>query len=172
MDIKTLISEEDVKKRVYEIAKEIEKDYNGKEINLVCILKGSLMFTADLARYIEKESVNIDFLRVSSYQNTKSKTLSFVKGLLPDIKGKDIILIEDIIDSGKTMNFLVPMLNRMKPNSIKVCTLLDKPSRRQLPFKADYVGFEIEDKFVLGYGMDYNQQYRNLNYIGYIETKD
>lgn len=167
-NIKVLISEEKLQKRIKKLAKEIEKDYKDKEINLICILKGSIMFTCDLARNINK-NVMIDFLRVSSYENNKSKTISFVKGLLPDIKGKDIILIEDIIDSGKTMNFLVPLLNNMKPNSIKVCTLLDKPSRRKMSFKADYVGFTIEDKFVLGYGMDYDQKYRNLKFIGYIE---
>lgn len=167
-NIKTLIDEKTLKKRVKELAEEIEKDYKGKEINLICILKGSIMFTCDLARNINR-NVMIDFLRVSSYENDKSKTISFVKGLLPDIKDKDIILIEDIIDSGKTMNFLVPLLNNMKPNSIKVCTLLDKPSRRKKDFKADYVGFTIDDKFVLGYGLDYNQQYRNLKFIGYIE---
>ena len=167
-DIKVLIDEEKLEKRVKELAKEIEEDYKDKEINLICILKGSIMLTCDLAKNING-NVMIDFLRVSSYENDKSKTISFVKGLLPDIKGKDIILIEDIIDSGKTMNFLVPLLSKMKPNSIKVCTLLDKPSRRTIPFEADYVGFTIEDKFVLGYGMDYNQQYRNLKFIGYIE---
>ena len=167
-NIKTLIDEEKLEKRVKELAKEIEEDYKDKEINLICILKGSIMLTCDLAKNINR-NVTIDFLRVSSYENDKSKTISFVKGLLPDIKGKDIILIEDIIDSGKTMNFLVPLLSKMKPNSIKICTLLDKPSRRTIPFEADYVGFTIEDKFVLGYGMDYNQKYRNLKFIGYIE---
>lgn len=167
-NIKVLIDEETLNKRVEELAKKIEEDYKDKEINLICILKGSIMFTCDLAKNINR-NVMIDFLRVSSYENNKSKTISFVKGLLPDIKGKDIVLIEDIIDSGKTMNYLVPLLKRMKPNSIKVCTLLDKPSRRIMPYQADYVGFTIEDKFVLGYGMDYNQKYRNLKYIGYIE---
>lgn len=167
-NIKVLIDEKTLLKRVKEIAKEIENDYKDKEINLICILKGSIMFTSDLARNINK-SVHIDFLRVSSYINNKSKNISFVKGLLPEIKDKDIILIEDIIDSGKTMNFLVPFLNKMKPKSIKVCTLLDKPSRRTHPFEADYTGFKIEDKFVLGYGMDYNQEYRNLKFIGYKE---
>lgn len=166
--IKVLINEEKLQKRIKEIAKKIEEDYKDKEINLICILKGSIMFTCDLAKNINK-NVMIDFLRVSSYENNKSKTISFVKGLLPNIKGKDIILIEDIIDSGKTMNFLIPLLNNMKPKSIKICTLLDKPSGRQIKCKADYVGFTVEDKFVLGYGMDYNQKYRNLKYIGYIE---
>ena len=167
-DIKILIDEDTLKKRIKELAKEIEKDYEGKDINLICILKGSIMFTADLARAINK-NIRIDFLRVSSYENTESKEINFVKGLMPNIEGKDIILIEDIVDSGKTMNFLVPYLNKMNPKSIKVCTLLDKPTRRTVPFTPDYIGFTIEDKFVLGYGLDYNQDYRNLNYIGYIE---
>ena len=149
-DIKVLIDEEKLEKRVKELAKEIEEDYKDKEINLICILKGSIMFTCDLAKNINR-NVMIDFLRVSSYENDKSKTISFVKGLLPDIKGKDIILIEDIIDSGKTMNFLVPLLSKMKPNSIKICTLLDKPSRRTIPFEADYVGFVVEGMTRFGY---------------------
>ncbi len=167
-EIKVLIDEKKLHNRVKELALQIEKDYKGKEINLICILKGSIFFTTDLAKYIKK-NVRIDFLRVASYSGEESKKVQLIADLLPDIKNKDVIIVEDIIDSGKTMNYLIPYLNKMNPKSIKVCTLLDKPSRRVIPFIADYVGFEIEDYFVLGYGLDYNQDYRNLPYIGYIE---
>lgn len=167
-NIKVLIDEKRLKKRVEELAKQIEKDYQDKNIHLICILKGSIFFFCDLAKYINS-NVRIDFIRISSYHNNESGDIELVEGLLPDIKGEDIILVEDIIDSGKTMNALVPYLTKMNPKSIKVCTLLDKPSRRKYSFEADYIGFEIEDKFVLGYGLDYDQNYRNLHFVGYIE---
>ena len=167
-NIKILIDNETLKKRIKEIAKEIEKDYVGKEITLICILKGSIMFFSDLAKSINK-NVKLDFIRVSSYGNYESKKIKLVEGLLSDIKNKNIILIEDIIDTGKTMNYLIPYLKKMKPNSIKVCTLLDKPSKRIIPFDADYVAFEVDDKFIVGYGLDFNEDYRNLDYVGYIE---
>ncbi len=167
-NIKILIDNETLKKRIKEIAKEIEKDYVGKEITLICILKGSIMFFSDLAKSINK-NVKLDFIRVSSYENYESKKIKLVEGLLSDIKNKNIILIEDIIDTGKTMNYLIPYLKKMKPNSIKVCTLLDKPSKRIIPFDADYVAFEVDDKFIVGYGLDFNEDYRNLDYVGYIE---
>ena len=167
-NIKILIDEKTLEKRISELANEIENDYKNKNINFICILKGSIFFAIDLAKQI-KSNVLIDFLRVSSYEDTESKEINLVKGLLPNIKGKDVIIIEDIIDTGKTMNFLIPYLKKQKPSSIKVCTLLDKPTNRVVDFEADYVGFKIEDRFVLGYGLDYNQKYRNLTYIGYIE---
>lgn len=169
-NIKILIDEKKLQKRIRELAKQIENDYKDKTIHLICILKGSLFFTCDLAKYINK-NVRIDFIRISSYKNNESGEINLLKGLLPTIDKEDIILVEDIIDSGKTMNVLVPYLKELKPNSIKVCTLLDKPSRRKYSFNADYIGFEIEDKFVLGYGLDYNQDYRNLPFIGYIEER-
>lgn len=167
-NIKVLIDEEKLQKRVKELAKEIEKDYKDKEINLICILKGSIFFTCDLAKNINKK-VKIDFLKLTSYEGETSFKIKLVANLLPNIENKDLIIIEDIIDTGKTLNYLVPYLKKENPKSIKVCTLLDKPSRRVVPFKADYTGFEIENKFIVGYGLDFNQDYRNLPFIGYIE---
>ena len=167
-NIKVLIDEKQLENRINELAEEIERDYKGKDINFICILKGSVFFTIDLAKKI-KSNVLIDFLRVSSYEDTESKEINLVKGLLPNIKDKDVIIIEDIIDTGKTMNFLIPYLKKQKPKSIKVCALLDKPGNRVVEFNPDYIGFSIDDHFVLGYGLDYNQNYRNLTYIGYIE---
>lgn len=170
-DIKVLINEEKLQERIKEIAKEIEKDYENKEINLICILKGSIFFTCDIAKNINK-NVKIDFLRIASYEGTHSNKIKLVSDLLPSIEDKDIIVIEDIIDTGKTLNYLIPYLNKSNPRSIKVCTLLDKPSKRIVDFTADYVGFEVDDKFIVGYGLDYNQNYRNLPFIGYIEKND
>ncbi len=170
-NIKVLIDEKTLKQRIKDIAKEMEKDYKNKEINLICILKGSIFFTCELAKNINK-NVKIDFLRIASYDGTDSNKIKLVADLLPSIKDKDIIVIEDIIDTGKTLNYLIPYLKKSNPSSIKVCTLLDKPSRRIVDFKADYVGFELEDKFIVGYGLDYNQNYRNLPFIGYIEKND
>lgn len=167
-NIKVLIDEEKLQKRVKELAKEIEKDYKDKEINLICILKGSIFFTCDLSKNINN-NVKIDFLRLASYEGENRFKVKLVANLLPNIENKDVIIIEDIIDTGKTLNYLVPYLKKENPKSIKVCTLLDKPSRRVVSFKADYTGFEIEDKFVIGYGLDFDQDYRNLPFIGYIE---
>ncbi len=166
MELKTLISEEELKHRIIELGKDIEKDYKDKELDLICILKGSMIFTADLMRAINK-NVKLDFVRVVSYDGETRKDIDVMKTIIPKITGKDVLLVEDIIDSGYTMKFLIPELKKQKPNSIKVCTLLDKPEKRIIPFKADYVGFDIGDAFVLGYGLDYNQDYRNLPYVAY-----
>lgn len=167
-NIKVLIDEKKLQKRIKELAKEIENDYKDKEINLICILKGSIFFTCDLAKNINTD-VKIDFLRVASYDGEDSNKVKLVSNLLPSIENKDVIIIEDIIDTGKTLKFLKKYLSEMKPNSIKTCSLLDKPDRRIVNFEADYIGFKIEDKFVVGYGLDYNQSYRSLPFIGYIE---
>lgn len=167
-NVKVLISEEKLQKRVKKLAQEIEEDYNDKEINLICILKGSIFFTCDLAKNINK-NVKIDFLRIASYDGKNSNEVKLVANLLPSIKNKDVIIVEDIIDTGKTLSYLIPYLKKENPKSIKVCTLLDKPSRRMVNLKADYTGFEIKDKFVIGYGLDCDQNYRNLPFIGYIE---
>ncbi len=165
-NIETLINEEELQKRTKELAHQIESDYKDKNIHLICILKGSIFFTCDLSRYISK-NVKIDFLKVESYVGENSSEIKLVANMLNDIKDDDIIIIEDIIDTGKTLNYLIPYLEKEKPRSIKVCTLLDKKARRIVDFEPDYVGFEIEDKFVIGYGLDYDQNYRNLPYIGY-----
>ena len=168
--ISTLLSEEQVTKRIKEMAEVINKDYADKEVHLICILKGSVFFTTELAKYITVP-LTMDFMSVSSYGNKteSSGRVRIVKDLDEGLEGKDVILIEDIIDSGHTLSFLQEMLWTKKPNSLKLCTLLDKPDRRVVDgIKVDYVGFVIPDEFVVGYGLDYMQRYRNLPYIGVV----
>ncbi len=168
-EIKVLISEEELNKRITEIAKQIEKDYDGKEITLICILKGSVFFTVELAKHINGDA-RLEFIRVSSYEGENSTGEIKMKLDLKDsIQGKDVIVVEDIIDTGRTLSYLIEYLNMKKPNSVKLCTLLDKPSRRVVDVDVDYVGFQIPDKFVIGYGLDADEKYRNLPYIGVIE---
>lgn len=162
-----LISEEDLKKRVKELAVQISKDFYGKKVTLICILKGGVMFTVDLARNLDLE-LEIDFMDVSSYGDStvSSGKINVLKDLENSIENKDVLLIEDIIDTGNTLNFLIEYLKSKNPKSLKICTLLDKPSRRLVDINIDYIGFEIPDKFIIGYGLDFNQFYRNLPYIG------
>ena len=177
--INVMISEEEINKRVCEIAEQISKDYAGKEVRLICILKGSVFYTCELAKRITIP-VTLDFMSVSSYGSgtVSSGTIKIKKDLDDDIEqdlstsieGKNVIVVEDIIDSGNTLSRLIPMLKERKPASLKITTLLDKPDRREVDdVTVDYVGFEIEDKFVVGYGLDYDQSYRDLPYIGVIE---
>ncbi len=168
--ITTLLGEEEVVRRIREMAEDISRDYAGKSIHLICILKGSVFITTELAKYINLP-LTMDFMSVSSYGDGTESTgrVRIVKDLDESIEGKDVLLIEDIIDSGNTLSFLQEMLWTKKPNSLKICTLLDKPERRVVEgIKVDYVGFEIPDKFVVGYGLDYAQKYRNLPYIGVV----
>lgn len=169
-NISVLISEEEIDKRVREIGAQISKDYEGKTVKLICILKGSVFYTCELAKRITVP-VTLDFMSVSSYGagTTSSGEIKIKKDLDEDIEGLDVIIVEDIIDSGNTLSRLVPMLKARKPASLKVTTLLDKPDRRESHVDVDYVGFEIEDKFVVGYGLDYDQNYRDLPYIGVVE---
>lgn len=169
-NIKVLISEEDVTKRINEIAAQISKDYEGEEILLVCILKGSVFFTTALASRITVP-VTLDFMSVSSYGNetVSSGRIKILKDLDDSIQGKNIIVVEDIIDSGRTLSHLMSFLSVRGPKSLKLCALLDKPSRREIPVEVEYVGMQIPDLFVVGYGLDYAQKYRNLPYIGVIE---
>lgn len=168
--ISVLIAEEDVDKKIREIAEKISKDYEGKTVTLICILKGSVFFTCELAKRITIP-VKLDFMSVSSYGagTESSGRVKIIKDLDDSVEGKDIIVIEDIIDSGRTLSHLMTLLSSRKPNSIKLCTLLDKLDRRVVPVDVDYTGFNIPDKFVVGYGLDYDQNYRNLPYIGVIE---
>ena len=169
--INVMISEEEINKRVCEISEQISKDYAGKEVRLICILKGSVFYTCELAKRITIP-VTLDFMSVSSYGSgtVSSGTIKIKKDLDDDIEGLDVIVVEDIIDSGNTLSRLIPMLKERKPASLKITTLLDKPDRREVDdVTVDYVGFEIEDKFVVGYGLDYDQSYRDLPYIGVIE---
>lgn len=168
-NFRVLISEEKIKERIKEMGKEISEEYKGKEIILICVLKGSMYFTVDLSKYIESETI-IDCIRVLSYNGTKSTgKINLKMDLDENIEGKNVIVIEDIIDTGRTLSYLLDYLKTKKPNSIKLCTLLDKPERREFNVKVDYIGFQIPDKFVIGYGLDYNEKYRNLPYIAYVE---
>ena len=170
-NLKVLISEKELKSRVDEIANKITNDFKNEEIVLACILKGSMIFTADLLRKIRNNDVIIDFMYLNSYGSgtETSGKIDFKLDLTTDIKNKNVIIVEDIIDTGTTLYYLRDLLKKRKPKEIKLCTLLDKPSRRVKQIKVDYVGFEIENKFVVGYGMDYDEKYRNLPYIGYFE---
>lgn len=168
MDV--LINETRIEKRLDEMAKEINKDYEGKEIVLVGILKGSVVFMVELAKRL-KPKVQFEFMEVSSYEGIESTgKVKIVKDIKDSIEGKDVLIVEDIIDTGITLTFLKEYLQLKNPKSLKIATLLSKPSRRIKELAVDYIGFRIEDKFVVGYGLDYNQNYRNLPYIGYVEN--
>lgn len=171
--ISVLLSEEEVDKRIKGMAEQITKDYEGKNVHLICILKGSVFFTCELAKRI-KVPVSMDFMSVSSYgADTKSSgIIKIVKDLDESITGKDVLVIEDIIDSGRTLSYLLGMLKDRKPNSLRLCTLLDKPDRRVIDVDVDYTGFQIPDEFVVGYGLDYAQKYRNLPYIGVVHLEE
>ena len=169
--ISVLIEEEKVDKRIEELGKKISEEYAGKEVHLICILKGSIFFTCELAKRITVP-VTIDFMSCSSYgAGTKSSgVVKLVKDLDEPLEGKNVIVIEDIIDSGRTLSYLLKILEDRHPNSIRLCTLLDKPERRvKKDVKVDYCCFNIPDEFVVGYGLDYAQKYRNLPFIGVVE---
>ena len=170
-NIRVLISEEEVSKKIKALAEEISKDYEGKQVHLICVLKGGVFFTCDLAKSITVP-VTFDFMSVSSYGDAteSSGRIKIVKDLDDSIENKDVLIVEDIIDSGRTLSHLMELLKNRKPKSIKLCTLLDKPSRRVTEVKVDYCGFEIPDEFVVGCGLDYTQRYRNLPYIGVVEN--
>lgn len=168
-EINILINKAKLEKRIEELARQIEKDYKGEEIVLVGILKGSVMFMAELAKKI-RNNVILDFMDVSSYEGTESTgKIKINKDIRDSIEGKDVIIVEDIIDTGRTLTEVIEYLKQKKPNSLKIATMLSKPSRRIKELNVDYIGFAIEDKFVVGYGLDYNEKYRNLPYIGFIE---
>lgn len=171
--IKVLISEDQVKARIKELGAEISKAYEGKSLHLICILKGSIFFTCELARYITVP-VTIDFITVSSYGNGKTSTgkVSIIRDLTEGIQARDVLVIEDIVDTGRTLSYLMEMLKERKPASIRLCTLLDKPMRRTHPVNVDYVGFEVPDEFIVGWGLDYAQNYRNLPYIGILGDEE
>ena len=172
--VDVLISEKEIDNRILEIADRINKDYEGEELALICVLKGGVMFMCDLAKRLNL-NVRLDFMSVSSYgsQTKSSGVVKIIKDLDDSIDGKNVLVVEDIIDSGNTLSYLMDILKKRGPKSIKLCTLLDKPSRREKKdVFVDYVCFEIEDKFVVGYGLDYDQRYRNLPYIGVMELSD
>lgn len=166
-----LLSSEEIHKRIKELGKQISEDYENQELVLVCVLRGAALFFADLAREISLP-LRFEFLQTSSYNdNTEpSKNIKFIRSGSGYIKDKDVLIIEDIIDTGQTLTVLVKHLQTLNPKSIKICTLLDKPDRRQVSVHIDYLGFEIPNVFAVGYGLDYAQMYRNLPYIAVLET--
>ena len=171
--ITIMIDEDTVDNRIKEIAAQISRDYAKKEVRLICILKGSVFYTTELAKRLTIPTT-IDFMKVSSYGSgtVSSGKIEIKKDLDDSIEGLDVIVVEDIVDSGHTLSQLIPELKKRNPRSLAVTTLLDKPSRREVDVDVDYIGFEIEDKFVVGYGLDYDQSYRDLPFIGVVELED
>ncbi len=171
--IKVMYSEEEVTSRIKEIADQINRDYEGKEVHLIGILRGGSFFMCELAKRITVP-VTIDFMSASSYgmETTSSGVVKIVKDLEEPIIGRNVIVVEDIIDTGRTLSYLLEMLKERKPESLRLCTLLDKPDRRVVPVHIDYNGYSIPDEFVVGYGLDYAQKYRNLPYIGIVEFEE
>ena len=165
-----LITREQLAQRVRELGQQITKDYEGEPVLLVGILRGSVPFMADLMREIDLD-VTIDFMSVSSYGgSTKtSGVVRIIKDLETPIEGRNVIIVEDIIDTGLTLHYLKGYLGGRNPKSLRICTILDKPSRRKIDIKGDYVGFEVDDKFIVGYGLDFNQRYRQLPYISWLK---
>lgn len=168
--INVMITEEEINKRIDEMAKQISEDYAGKEIHMICILKGGAFFMCELAKRITVP-VSLDFMCAKSYGDgtVSSGTLKVTKDLDDPVEGKDVLVVEDIIDTGNTLSHLMRYLAGRGVSSLKLCTLLDKPERREKKIESDYVGFTIPDAFVVGYGLDYAQKYRNLPYIGVVE---
>ena len=171
--IKVLISEEEVDARIRELGEKISKEYEGKQIHLICVLKGGVFFMCELAKRITVP-VSMDFMCVGSYgDGTKSSgVVRLAKDLDESIENKEVLIVEDIIDSGNTLYYLMDVLRQRKPASLRLCTLLDKPDRRVKDVHVDWTGFEIPDEFVVGYGLDYAQRYRNLPYIGVVEVAE
>ena len=168
--VEVLLTEEEVNAKIQELGDQISKDYAGKQVHLVCVLKGGVFFLCELAKRITVP-VTLDFMSVSSYgSDTKSSgVVKIVKDLDESLQGKDVLVVEDIVDSGRTLSYLMDMLRDRKPNSLKLCTLLDKPDRRVIEVPVDYTAFQIPDEFVVGYGLDYDQRYRNLPFIGVVK---
>ena len=171
--IKVLLSEEEVDARIAELGAQISKEYGGEEIFMICTLKGACFFACELAKRITVP-VALDFMSVSSYGNgsVSSGKIIMKKDLEESIVGKNVIVVEDIVDTGRTLSYLMDNLKQRGPKSLKLCAMLDKPDRRVVDIKADYTGFEIPDLFVIGYGLDYAQRYRNLPYIGVLEVEE
>lgn len=170
--IRVLLTEEEVNKKISEVAAQINKDYEGKEVHLICILKGGVFFTCELAKRLTIP-VSLDFMSVSSYgSDTKSSgVVKIIKDLDEPLEGKNVIIVEDIIDSGRTLAYLIEVLKQRNPKNIELCTLLDKPELRvKKQVQVKYTCFTIPDEFVVGYGLDYDQKYRNLPYIGVVEV--
>ena len=169
MDIKVLITEQEIASRTRELAKQIQKDYNNEEIVIVCILKGATFFAVELAKRIESDTI-IDFMKVSSYEGKESTgKINFTLDISEDITDKNVLIVEDIVDTGRTLAYVKKYLESKNPKNVKICTMLNKKERRVIDLEPEYVAFNIPDKFVIGYGLDYDEKYRNLPYVGYLE---
>ncbi len=169
MDIKVLITEQEIASRTRELAEQIQREYNNEEIVIVCILKGATFFAVELAKRIESDTI-IDFMKVSSYEGTESTgKINFTLDISEDITGKNVLIVEDIVDTGRTLAYVKKYLESKNPKSVKICTMLNKKERRVIDLNPEYVAFDIPDKFVIGYGLDYDEKYRNLPYVGYLE---
>ena len=168
-DFKVLFSEEEIQEKIKEIAKKLDDDFNGKEIVAICVLKGAAFFTVDLVKKM-KTPIIFETMQVSSYEGLESTgNVVLKKDIELDIENKDVLIVEDIIDTGRTLKFLYDYLKTKNPNSLKIVTLLDKEERRMVKIKPDYCGYKIPNKFVVGYGFDIDEKYRNIPYIGYVE---
>jgi len=168
-NLKELISREEIEKRLSELARELDTDYQGKEIVALCVMRGSVFFAIELTLKM-KTKMKFEFITLSSYNGTESTgSIDLVEDLRESIENKDVLIIEDIIDTGRTMSYLLEYLKSKNPKSLKVCVLADKPSRRVVEVPIDYIGFEVPNKFIVGYGFDVDNYYRNIPYIGYIE---
>lgn len=172
-EIKVLIKEEEIVARAKELAKQISEDYEGKQLHLVCVLKGSVFFACELAKYITVP-VTMDFMSVSSYGDalTSSGSITINQDLIMSLEGREVLIVEDIVDSGRTLAYLAHMLEKREPASLRICSMLDKPQCRISEIDVTYTGFEIDDLYVVGFGLDYSQKYRNLPYIGELKIKE
>ena len=168
-EFKTLISHEELQQRLYELANQLDKDYKGKEITAICVMRGSIFFAVDLTLKM-KSRIKFEFITIASYEGTESTgNIQFIQDLRESIEGKDVLILEDIIDTGRSMNFLLNYLKTKNPKSLKVCALANKVAKREVEVPIDYIGFEVPNKFLVGYGFDIDNAYRNLPYIGYVE---
>ncbi len=170
---KILVSSDSIQRRCRELGAQISADYAGKDLLLVCILKGGVIFLSDLSRALTIPHA-MDFMAVSSYGGTRTESSGIVRILIDlnsNIAGRHVLLVEDIIDTGRTLQYITANLRTREPASLKICTLLNKPDRREVPIHVDYIGFDIPNKFVVGYGLDYNEWYRNLPYIGVLKAE-
>lgn len=171
--IETLISEEKIKERVKELAQQIDEDFKGEEVLLIGLLRGSVVFLSDLAREMKTEAT-MDFMVVSSYGNKmeSSRDVKIKKDLEEDVSERNVVIVEDIIDTGNTLKKVQQILQTREPKKVKICTLLDKPDRREVDINVDYVGFQIPDEFVVGYGIDYAQKHRTLPFVGIVKKEE
>lgn len=167
--IKVLISQEEIQNRLYQLAEQLDKEYEGKEITVLCVMRGGVFFTVDLTLKM-KTKMKYEFLTIASYEGTESTgEIRLIQDLRESIKGKDVLILEDIVDTGRSMSYLLEYLRSKEPNSLKLCVFANKAERREVEVPIDYIGFEVPNKFLVGYGFDIDNAYRNIPYIGYVE---